>query len=62
MRDLATGGSALVPSMYSSYASLASDGANLTFAAGGHIWVAGLDGSNLTLLAEGHSPAWQPQP
>jgi hypothetical protein len=48
--------------MSTSQISLASDGMNLTFGSGGHIWVVGLDGSNFALLAEGHSPAWQPMP
>ena len=58
----ATVGRTVIPNMNASSASLDSSGDNLTFAGGGHIWVAGPDGSNLTLLAEGHSPAWQPSP
>jgi Tol biopolymer transport system component len=62
IHDPATGARALIPSMNAGAASLASSGSTLTFAGGGHVWVAGTDGSNLTLLAEGHSPAWQPLP
>jgi Tol biopolymer transport system component len=60
VHDLNTGGRTVVPSNYSMSISLAANRDDLTFAAGGHIWVAGLDGSNVTLLGEGHSPAWQP--
>ena len=60
--EIGSGETTLVPGYGTSSFSPAPDGVNVTFSAGGSIWVAGLDGSNLTLLAQGHSPAWQPSP
>jgi Tol biopolymer transport system component len=60
--EISTGRTTLVPGLGTASPSLQSTAQNLTYAAGGHIWVAGLDGSNLTLLAEGNAPAWQPLP